>query len=155
MMRPGAAGDRSPGALHESDSGRQTNSHIPCATDSLVILASGVADNSSNRIKELAAERLRLLGQTVRIDLIARLQCGPATVSELTAHVGGTQQNVSQHLGLLRKGGVVCRQRRGTQVWYELVDSDVLRVIDHAIASVATQASQLSQMIADRIGADR
>jgi hypothetical protein len=57
-----------------------------------------VMDVERDRAVELLADRLRILGQPLRIRLLNRLHESPATVQELVNAVGGVQQDVSQHL---------------------------------------------------------
>jgi DNA-binding transcriptional ArsR family regulator len=47
------------------------------------------------------AERLRVLGQPVRLRLIEALTAGPSTPQELSEVLGTSQQNVSKHLLVL------------------------------------------------------
>lgn len=67
---------------------------------------------------ELIAQRFRLLSEPTRIKLLDVLREGPANVQQLTEATGSTQQNVSKHLGLLHRAGVLERRKRGTSVVY-------------------------------------
>jgi DNA-binding transcriptional ArsR family regulator len=51
-------------------------------------------------------ERLRILGQPVRLRLIELLTDGPSTPQELSDALGLSQQTVSKHLFSLHRGGV-------------------------------------------------
>jgi DNA-binding transcriptional ArsR family regulator len=93
------------------------------------------ADNK--RRAELIAERLRVVGQPLRIELIERLAEQPTTVHELVARLETSQQNVSQHLGILQRAGIVAREKKGTRVRYELVDPHVLPLLETAAAGLA------------------
>jgi hypothetical protein len=57
----------------------------------------------SDDLVELIADRFRALAEPTRIKLLDRLREREATVLELTALVGTTQQNVSKHLNLLQQ----------------------------------------------------
>jgi DNA-binding transcriptional ArsR family regulator len=59
------------------------------------------------------AERLRVLGQPVRLRLIEQLTAGPSTPMELSEVIGTSQQNVSKHLLALYRAGVVTRRPEG------------------------------------------
>ena len=67
-------------------------------------------------------------GQPVRIRLIDRFADGGATVQELMDAVCAAQQNVSQHLGILRRAGCLIRRRHGISLRYELADQHVRRL---------------------------
>ena len=66
------------------------------------------------------AERLRILGQPVRLRLVELLTDGPATPQELSDELGLSQQNVSKHLLSLHRAGVVSRRPDGANVFYTL-----------------------------------
>jgi DNA-binding transcriptional ArsR family regulator len=91
-------------------------------------------------------EQLRVMGQVVRLRLIERLGAGDATPHELADELGLTQQNVSKHLQILYKSGLVRRQREGTMVIYALVDTETLVLFDGIVAGVAAQIAQLSRL---------
>jgi DNA-binding transcriptional ArsR family regulator len=59
------------------------------------------------------ADRLRVLGQVVRLRLVEQLRAGEATPQELADTLGLTQQNVSKHLQVLHRSGVVARRPDG------------------------------------------
>lgn len=79
------------------------------------------------------ANRLQLLGQPIRIRLVERLEArGEMTVQALADELNATQQNVSRHLNLLARAGVLTRRQEGRTVLYELADRDAFRVV-HAV----------------------
>jgi DNA-binding transcriptional ArsR family regulator len=61
----------------------------------------------------LIAERFRVLGQPLRVKLVDRLAFRATTVQELVDELGTTQQNISQHLGILQRAGISPARRRG------------------------------------------
>ena len=73
-------------------------------------------------LAELIAERFRILGEPMRIRLLDTLRAGPATVKELQQATGASQQNVSKHLCLLLRSGVVNRTKEGNYSRYEISD---------------------------------
>jgi DNA-binding transcriptional ArsR family regulator len=85
----------------------------------------------------LIAERLRVLGQPLRVKLVDRLAIRETTMQELVDALGTTQQNISQHLGILRRAGIVAREREGTRVRYQLADPAILPILEHTQASLA------------------
>jgi DNA-binding transcriptional ArsR family regulator len=84
-----------------------------------------VAHPLPDDLVELIAERFRVLGEPTRIKLLDRLREGEATVLELTDAIGTTQQNVSKHLGLLQRAGIVARRKQGNFAHYRIVDEGV------------------------------
>jgi DNA-binding transcriptional ArsR family regulator len=96
---------------------------------------------------DLIAQRLKILGHPMRINLIEQLHEAPAVVHELVALVGGTQQNISEHLLILHQAGIVSRERHGRGVSYRLVDPHVVEVLDRAGESVAYHLGELARLI--------
>src|SRR6266545_6042007 len=72
---------------------------------------------------ELIAERFRALSEPTRIKLLDQLREGEASVLELTEAIGTTQQNVSKHLGVLQRAGIVGRRKRGNFAYYSIADA--------------------------------
>jgi DNA-binding transcriptional ArsR family regulator len=128
---------------YESELGRRVGSIRPAPTSPRMNSDRACPD----RRAELIAERLRVLGQLLRVQLVARLAERATTVQELVDSFETTQQNISQHLGILQRAGVVARHKEGTRVRYELVDPHVLPLLEQAEASLARHLEDLSNLI--------
>jgi DNA-binding transcriptional ArsR family regulator len=87
----------------------------------------------------LIAERLRVLGQPLRIKLIGRLAIRDTTVQGLVDALGTTQQNISQHLGVLRRAGIVVRHKEGRRAHYQLADSGIIPILERTEASLSNR----------------
>ena len=74
---------------------------------------------------------------------------GEATVQELTDTIGSTQQNVSKHLGVLRRSGVIARRKRGNFAHYRIEDEAVFALCEVVCGSLQRQASSLRQLVAN------
>jgi DNA-binding transcriptional ArsR family regulator len=74
---------------------------------------------------ELIARRFRLLAEPARVKLLDRLRTGEASVHELAAALGTSPQNVSKHLGVLAREGVVARRKDGNFARYRVVDEGI------------------------------
>jgi DNA-binding transcriptional ArsR family regulator len=80
-----------------------------------------------------AAERLRLLGEPVRLTICLALYQGETNPGCLAELAGVPAQGVSQHLAKLRLAGSVRPRRDGQRIWYELVDPDVRALVEHLL----------------------
>lgn len=80
-----------------------------------------------DRIYELQAETLRTLAHPRRLEILHALADEPTNVGQLAHRLGLSQPNVSQHLALMRSGGLVIAERQGREIRYRLADADVLR----------------------------
>ena len=97
---------------------------------------------------ELIAQRFRVIGEPMRIRILDALRDGPLTVNELTRRLGGTQQNVSKHVGVLAQAGVVNRERAGNHVRCSIADPSVFELCDIVCGGLRRQASELEELLA-------
>ncbi len=73
-----------------------------------------------------AAERFRLLGDPVRLQLLnALLEMGEATVQQLAEATSQSQQNTSKHLRKLAEGGILSSRKSGLHVHYHVDDPSI------------------------------
>jgi DNA-binding transcriptional ArsR family regulator len=101
-----------------------------------------------DELVDLIAQRFRLLGDATRIKLLERLREGEATVTELTAATGTTEQNVSKHLGVLHRAGIVARRRQGNFSYYSIADDGVYALCEQVCGSLQRQLEALSAVVA-------
>jgi DNA-binding transcriptional ArsR family regulator len=84
----------------------------------------------------IVARRFKALGEPARLMLLAVLQEGEQTVSELVERSGRSQPNVSQHLKEMAHAGLVAPRREGARVFYRISDPYVSRICDAVCRSV-------------------
>lgn len=96
---------------------------------------------------DLIADRLRLVAEPTRIRLLDQLRSSEATVADLTAALGLTQQNVSKHLRQLSRAGIVTRRKEGTFSWYGIADERSLRIIEATGVSLTERVGELARRI--------
>lgn len=94
----------------------------------------------SSRARERMAARFRALGDPTRLNILERLFRSPASVGEVLEHVGGTQANVSKHLGVLRSQGLVGRRKQGNRTVYSIADPSLQRICAVVCAAVGRDA---------------
>ncbi len=96
---------------------------------------------------EVIAERFRVLAEPTRIRILDCLRDGPATVQELTRAVGSSQQNVSKHLGVLHRAGIVGRAREGVSVRYEIADETVFALCEQVCGELRRRLAELDEVL--------
>jgi DNA-binding transcriptional ArsR family regulator len=64
----------------------------------------------------------KVLSNPRRLLILWILAKGELSVNEIASHAGSTLQNVSQHLGLLKRAGILDTQRVGHTVYYKIAD---------------------------------
>ena len=76
-----------------------------------------------------ASALLKALSHGDRLMLLCQLSQGEACVSDLEASCGVYQPSLSQHLGVLRREGLVDTRRDGKHIYYRVVNDDVMAVL--------------------------
>ena len=67
------------------------------------------------------ARRFKLLGEPARLELLNLLNIhGESTVHALVESSGYSQPNVSKHLLLMAREGILARRKEGLQVFYSV-----------------------------------
>lgn len=92
------------------------------------------------------AERLRVLGQPVRLRLVELLAVGTSTPQELSDALGLSQQNVSKHLLSLHRAGVVSRRPDGANVFYTLADPSAISILRLSVDAVSGHLRDLANL---------
>ncbi len=69
---------------------------------------------------------IRAIGEQTRLRIVALLQHGELTVSDLTDILGQSQPRISRHLKLLADAGIVDKHREGTWVFFALETDGVI-----------------------------
>ena len=87
-----------------------------------------------------------IIGQPVRIQILAIIGNEPACVCHLEAVLGLRQASISQHLMVLRKASLVTTQREGRNIFYRLVQPGVLQVIEQAAVFAGMSPGALSAL---------
>jgi ArsR family transcriptional regulator len=74
---------------------------------------------------EAQAEFLQALGQATRLRILEVLVDGERCVCDIQAAVGEQQSNVSKHLAILRRTGILTARREGGRVIYRIRDGGI------------------------------
>ncbi len=81
-------------------------------------------------LSSIGSERFNALAHPLRLKILEKLRKGPCCVCRIIPYVNGEQSNVSHHLTILRKAGIVSAEKRGIEVWYAVTDPKIFRLID-------------------------
>lgn len=94
---------------------------------------------------EQVAAYFQALSEPTRLRILNLLRNSEYNVSELAQQCGYTVANVSKHLSLLTKHGLVTREGRGTSVYYRIEDASVYALCDLVCGSLARQFDREAQ----------
>ncbi len=101
-------------------------------------------------IFRLQAELCKALADPKRLRIISELRHGERTVSELVDILGMKQSNTSQHLGVLRRIGLLTFHRSGNTVYYRLANpkiGEACDIVHQVIADQLQGSHNLAQAI--------
>ena len=77
-------------------------------------------DKREKELYRLKAEILKAISHPVRLAIIDFLKDSEKSVNDIVKWIGGTQSNVSKHLSILRKAGIVDDRKEGLSRFYYL-----------------------------------
>ena len=83
----------------------------------------------------------------MRISLLDVLRDGEATVRELQEATGASQQNVSKHLGVLLRAGVVDRRKEGNFSLYSIADPMVFALCEQVCGGLRREVDELGALL--------
>ncbi|MCA1938196.1 MAG: metalloregulator ArsR/SmtB family transcription factor [Dechloromonas sp.] len=94
--------------------------------------------DETNQVFEQVAHYFSLLADPTRLRILSSLCGEERPVHEVVDQVGLTQANISRHLNILYRAGVVARRRDGNSVFYRVIDPnfvDICRTVSITVAS--------------------
>lgn len=92
---------------------------------------------------QLGAKLFRGFADPTRLAILAELADAELRVTDLVAHLGGSQGNISGHLACLKGCGLVTDRPEGRQVFYRIARPDVVAVLRSAEALLAVTGHQV------------
>lgn len=91
---------------------------------------------------EQVAAYFQVLSEPTRLRILNLLRTGEYNVGELALACGYTAANVSRHLSLMTKQGMVQRESRGTSAYYRLSDPSVDALCELVCGTLAQRLEQ-------------
>ena len=88
---------------------------------------------------EQVAAYFQALSEPTRLQILNLLRSQERSVGELAELCGYTSANISRHLAVLSRHGLVQRESRGTSVFYRIADESVYALCDLVCGSIARQ----------------
>ena len=90
-------------------------------------------------VVKLTADFFKTLSHPTRIKILHLLKQGERCVCEIIEEIDIEQSNLSQHLGVMKKQGIIDSRKDGQKVIYFIVYSSVLEVISAAEKTLSEQ----------------
>jgi ArsR family transcriptional regulator len=104
------------------------------------------AGQDNDRVFELAAELFGVLATPMRLRILSALCDREKSVSELLAEIDTTQPNLSQHLNLLYRSGVLAKRKEGTQVIYRVQSERAVTICRTVCTQIAIEMDEPSSI---------
>ena len=94
--------------------------------------------DETHQVFQQVAHYFSLLADPTRLRILSCLCSDERPVHEVVERIGLTQANISRHLNILYRAGVVERRRDGSTVYYRVIDPnfvDICRTVSISVAS--------------------
>ena len=105
-------------SVEQQSRSRPASTRVRMARESLL-------DTSATALLKPVRE---VICEPTRTQIVRALTAGPLSVGDLAAILGRSKSATSQHLRVLRDGGIVSAKRRGRAVFYMLVDGPMVEL---------------------------
>jgi DNA-binding transcriptional ArsR family regulator len=95
-----------------------------------------------DRVFGAVAAYFSVMSEPTRLKILNAICKDEKSVSEIVEEVGATQTNVSRHLGLMYRSGVVARRKEANQVFYRIADPAMMEICRTVCLQIAGQIDE-------------
>ena len=92
-----------------------------------------------NHAFDAVAAYFSVLSEPTRLRIMHALCEQEKTVSQIVEELGATQTNISRHLNLMHRSGVLARRKEGNQVHYRAADPAMVEICRSVCNRIAAQ----------------
>lgn len=103
-------------------------------------------------VYQAKAQFFRILGHPARVRILELLQDGERSVGDLQGELGLDSSGTSQHLGVLRRHGILDTRREGTSVYYRVRDPRVFQLLAVARQILTTALEDSRDLLEELAG---
>jgi len=103
-------------------------------------------DAKTQRLYELKAEIIAAAGHPIRLGVIDYLKDGEQCVCDITDHVVAQRSNVSRHLSVLVRAGILEHRKDGLKMMYSLKTPCILDFIK-CVEGILRQKAQEAESV--------
>ena len=118
-----------------------------CALALISICYREVFSMAEDIVIKLTADFFKTLAHPARIKILHSLENGERCVCDLLEEIDIEQSNLSQHLGLMKKQGIIDSKKDGQKVIYRIVYSSVMDVVGAAEKTLSEQISNSQSIL--------
>jgi ArsR family transcriptional regulator len=96
---------------------------------------------------DFQAEILKAIAQETRLSILELLRDGERCVCEIFPAINYEQSNVSRHLNMMLKAGILTRRKEGLKIFYAVKHAEVLAIVDLAAAILKREAGHRHDLL--------
>jgi ArsR family transcriptional regulator len=101
----------------------------------------------STSSKDFQTEILKAIAQETRLSILELLRDGERCVCEIFPAISQEQSNVSRHLNMMQKAGILTRRKDGLRIFYAVKHPEVLAIIDLVGAIMKSEAEHRRSLL--------
>ena len=95
-----------------------------------------------DRVFGAVAAYFSVMSEPTRLKILNAICKEEKSVNQIVEEVGATQTNVSRHLGLMHRSGVVSRRKESNQVFYQIADPAMMEICRTVCLQIAGQIDE-------------
>lgn len=103
-------------------------------------------------VHQAKADFFRVLGHPARVRILELLSAGERSVGALQGELGLDSSGTSQHLGVLRRHGILDTRRDGTSVYYRVRDPRIFQLLAVARQILTTALEDSRELLEELSG---
>jgi DNA-binding transcriptional ArsR family regulator len=104
-------------------------------------------DKTTKRLYEMKAEIIQAAGHPIRLAIIDFLRGGEQCVCDIAVHIGAQRSNVSRHLAVMLKAGIVNCRKDGLKMIYSLRTPCILNFLSCVTDVLRHQAKANAEVL--------
>lgn len=94
--------------------------------------------NELDAVFDSVAAYFSVLSEPTRLKIMHAVCDAELSVTQIAEATGATQTNISRHLGLMYRNGVLARRREGNQIFYRVADETMVDLCRSVCNRIAT-----------------
>ena len=96
----------------------------------------------ASKVFQAAADLFSVLSTPIRLQIISALCDGEQSVSQMLERIESSQPNLSQHLNVLFKSGILAKRKDGTQVIYRVQSERAMSICRNVVTQIAIELDE-------------
>ncbi len=99
------------------------------------------------RAIQLKSEVLKALAQPTRLKILECIRGGEKCICEIVPEINGEQSNISRHISVMQKGGLITTRKDGVKVMVKVRDPRIFKILDTVGLFLKTQMQEQTRLM--------